>query len=98
MNYWKLRPFLPTETQMYVPNFIAMMYMMTYYGEHNIVPKEAQIYLHEVDTVCLNSSIRISHLDTLICLSSEEFLYLNPIYKTDVVPKTEMKQCIFFTG
>jgi membrane-bound lytic murein transglycosylase D len=95
MNYWKLRPFLPTETQMYVPNFIAMMYMMTYYGEHNIVPKEAQIYLHEVDTVCLNSSIRISHLDTLIGLSSEEFLYLNPIYKTDVVPKTEMKQCIF---
>ena len=95
MNYWELRPFLPTETQMYVPNFIAMMYMMTYYGEHNIVPKEAQIYLHELDTVCLNSSIRISHLDTLIGFSSEEFLYLNPIYKTDVVPKTELKQCIF---
>jgi len=95
MNYWELRPFLPKETQMYVPNFIAMMYMMTYYGEHNIIPKEAEVYLHEVDSVCLSSSIRISHLDTLIGLSSEEFLYLNPIYKTDVVPKTEIKQCIF---
>lgn len=95
MNYWDLRPFLPKETQMYVPNFIAMMYMMTYYGEHNIVPMEAKVYLHEIDSVCLNSSIRISHLDTLIGLSSEEFLYLNPIYKTDVVPKTEIKQCIF---
>lgn len=94
MNYWELRPFLPSETQMYVPNFIAMMYMFTYYGEHNIIPKEAAVYLHEVDTVCLKSSIRISHLDTLIGLTSDEFLFLNPIYKTDVVPKTEVKQCI----
>ena len=95
MNYWKLRPYLPKETQMYVPNFIAMMYMMTYYGEHNIIPKEAQVYLHEVDTVCLSSSIRISHLDTLIGLNSDEFIYLNPVYKTDIVPKTYPAQCIY---
>lgn len=95
MNYWKLRPYLPKETQMYVPNFIAMLYMMNYYGEHNIVPREAQVYRHEVDTVCLQSSIRISHLDTLIGLSKDEFMLINPVYKTDVVPKTEPAQCIF---
>ncbi len=95
MNYWDLRPFLPTETQMYVPNFICMLYMMTYYGEHNIIPNEAQVYLHEIDTVCLKSSVRISCLDTMIGLSSEEFLFLNPIYKTDVIPKTDEKQCIY---
>ena len=94
MNYWKLRPYLPKETQMYVPNFISMLYMMTYYPEHNIVPKEAKVYLHEVDTVCLSSSIRISHLDTLIGLNAEDFEYLNPVYKTDVVPKTSPIQCI----
>ncbi len=94
MNYWKLRPFLPKETQLYVPNFISMLYMMTYYPEHNIVPKEAQVYRHEVDTVCLKSSIRISHLDTLIGLDADEFNYLNPVYKTDIVPHTEVQQCI----
>ncbi|MDG1914372.1 MAG: LysM peptidoglycan-binding domain-containing protein [Crocinitomix sp.] len=94
MNYWKLRPFLPKETQMYVPNFIAMMYMMTYYSDHNIIPKEAQIYLHEVDTVCLNSSIRISHLDSMLGMTANEFEYLNPVYKTDVIPKTDIRQCI----
>lgn len=95
MDYWEIRPFLPKETQMYVPNFIAMMYMMTYYGEHNIQPKEAKVYLHEIDTLCLNSSIRISHLDSLIGMSNEDFLHLNPIYKLDIIPKTNPKQCIF---
>lgn len=95
MNYWDLRPYLPKETQMYVPNFIAMVYMMNYYADHNIVPKEAKVYLHELDTVCLTSSIRISHLDSLIGLSSEDFLYFNPTYKTDVIPKTEPGQCIY---
>lgn len=94
MNYWNLRPYLPKETQMYVPNFIAMLYMMTYYGEHNIVPFEAKVYLHEIDTVCIRSSIRISHLDSLIGMNGEEFLYLNPVYKTDIIPKTNPVQCI----
>lgn len=94
MNYWKLRPYLPKETQMYVPNFIAMLYMMTYYSDHNIIPKEPQVYLHEVDTVCLSSSIRISHLDSMLGIPTDEFEYLNPVYKTDIIPKTDARQCI----
>ena len=94
MNYWQLRPYLPKETQQYVPNFIAMMYMMTYYAEHNIVPKEAKIHFHEVDTVCLSSSIRISHVDSLLGINRDDFLLLNPIYKTDIVPVTDPGQCI----
>ncbi|WP_084274315.1 lytic transglycosylase domain-containing protein [Crocinitomix catalasitica] len=94
MNYWELRPFLPKETQMYVPNFIAMLYMMTYYADHNITAKEAQVYLHDVDTVCVKSSFRISHLDTLLGITKDEFNYLNPVYKTDIVPQTMPYQCI----
>ena len=30
-NYWDLRPYLRKETQGYVPKFIAMTYVMTYY-------------------------------------------------------------------
>ena len=94
MNYWDIRPFLPKETQMYVPNFIAMLYMMTYYADHNIVPKEAKVYFYEVDTVCLNHAVRISHIDSVLGITTEDFLYLNPVYKTDIIPQTERKQCI----
>lgn len=94
MNYWKLRPFLPKETQMYVPNFIAMLYMMNYYPEHNIKPVEPKIYNHEVDTICLTQTVRISYLDSLLGISKEDFEYLNPTYKTDIIPDTEEPQCI----
>jgi len=93
-NYWAIRPYLPKETQMYVPNFYAMMYMMMFYQEHQIVPKSARIYLHETDTICLNQSVRISHIDSIIGISSEDFELLNPQYKTDLIPKTLQPQCI----
>ncbi|MGV6860833.1 MAG: transglycosylase SLT domain-containing protein [Putridiphycobacter sp.] len=96
MNYWEIRPFMPKETQMYVPNFISMMYMMTYYAEHNIVPKEPKVYYHnyEVDTVCLKKAVRISHFDSILQIPEDEFRHLNPLYKTDIIPETEPKQCI----
>lgn len=94
MTYWEIRPFLPEETQMYVPNFIAMVYMMTYYAEHNIVPQEVKMHFYEVDTVCLKSAVRISHIDSVLDITTEDFLYMNPIYKTDIIPHTDHKQCI----
>ncbi len=94
MNYWQIRPFLPEETQMYVPNFICMLYMMTYHAEHNITPLEVKSHRYETDTVCLKSSIRISHLDSLLDLPLAEFQYLNPTFKTDFIPATEKAQCI----
>jgi len=94
MNYWAIRPYLPEETQMYVPNFICMLYMMTYHAEHNIKPLEAKVHRYEVDTICLTHSIRISHLDSFLNMSQTEFLHLNPTYKTDFIPKTEKPQCI----
>ena len=52
-NYWAIRPYLPKETQQYVPNFYAALYMMTYYESHQIIPKPAVVYYNEIDTVCL---------------------------------------------
>ena len=94
MNYWDLRAYLPKETQMYVPNFIAMVYMMNYYPEHNIVPYEAKVYDHEVDTVCISKTVRISYMDSLIGMSEEDFRYLNPTFKTDIIPESDAGMCI----
>jgi membrane-bound lytic murein transglycosylase D len=48
-TYWEVRPFLPAETQGYVPNFIAAAYLLTYHAEHNIIPMEAKIGTGRVD-------------------------------------------------
>lgn len=88
MTYWEIRPYLPRETQGYVPGFIAMTYMMTYHAEHNIKPTKARMYNYEVDTICLKAALRFKTLDTLLNVKIDDLEYLNPQYKKHYVPHT----------
>jgi membrane-bound lytic murein transglycosylase D len=93
-TYWEVRPFLPRETQGYVPNFVAAAYLMTYFEEHNLVPAEAKIHYAQLDTICLQKGIHMQTIEELIDWSVDEIQTLNPIYKTTYIPFTENKQCI----
>lgn len=93
-TYWEIRPYLPRETQGYVPNFIAMSYMMTYHAEHNIYPAEAKIYDFELDTVCLSKGVHMESIDTLMSWDLADIKLVNPVYKTSYIPKTTPPQCI----
>lgn len=94
MTYWEIRPFLPRETQGYVPNFIAMSYMMTYHAEHNVIPREPMINDFETDTVCLRDGLHMQVIDSLVGWDIESIKALNPIYKTSYLPKDEKHRCI----
>jgi membrane-bound lytic murein transglycosylase D len=94
MTYWEIRPFLPKETQGYVPNFIAMSYMMTHYAEHNIKPLEEIVFDFELDTVCLKRGVHMTSIDSILGVSVEEIKRFNPTYKTSYIPKTNPPQCI----
>lgn len=93
-TYWQVRPFLPRETQGYVPNFIAATYMFTFYAEHNIVPMPASIIHAQLDTLCLRQQVTMSQLSNLVDWELEEIKTLNPIYKTETIPMTFPPQCI----
>ena len=94
LTYWEVRPFLPRETQGYVPNFIAASYLITYHAEHNIIPMEAKIRYPQLDTMCLKKGIHFSTISKLLSIEEEEIGRLNPIYKRDYIPKTAPNQCI----
>lgn len=94
MTYWGIRPFLPRETQGYVPNFIAAAYLMTYHAEHNILPREAKIYDFEVDTVCIRDGLHMEVIDSLTQWSVEDIQYLNPVFKTTYIPHIERHECL----
>ncbi len=85
-TYWGIRPFLPKETQGYVPAFIAVNYVMNYTSEHNIhsaIPKKTFL---EVDTVSVKKQISFEQLSTLLNIPEDELQYLNPGYRKRVIP------------
>jgi len=93
-TYWEIRPYLPTETQGYVPNFIAATYLLTYHAEHNIIPMEAKIHYIHLDTVCLQNAVHMNSISKLLDWDLNEIKALNPVYKTTFIPKSEKGRCI----
>jgi membrane-bound lytic murein transglycosylase D len=93
-TYWEVRPFLPRETQGYVPNFIGAAYILTYHKEHNLVPIQAKLHNAQLDTICLTRAVRMDRITEVTGWDLDEIKALNPIYKTNYIPQTNPPQCI----
>jgi membrane-bound lytic murein transglycosylase D len=87
LTYWEVRPYLPRETQGYVPNFIAASYLLTYHAEHNIVPMESNVAYYQLDTMLLQKGVHFETVSRITGMDVEEIKRLNPIYKRSYIPK-----------
>jgi membrane-bound lytic murein transglycosylase D len=93
-TYWEVRPFLPQETQGYVPNFIAAAYLITYHAEHNIIPMEAKVHNAQLDTMCMKNGVHMNTISQIASWDLEEIKALNPVYKTAFIPKMSPARCL----
>jgi len=85
-TYWEIRPFLPLETQGYVPAFIAANYVMSHGAEHNIYAAVPRKTYFEVDTVVMKEQLSFDQLSQALDITTEEILYFNPQYRKNIVP------------
>ena len=84
MDYWKIYPYLPSETRGYVPAFIAANYVMNYYCEHNICPMLTHLPEH-TDTIEVNRNVSLSTISRFCDIDIEMLRDLNPQYRRDIV-------------
>jgi membrane-bound lytic murein transglycosylase D len=93
-NLWSLLPYLPEQTQNYVPAFLAMNYVMNFANEHHIEPAQPPYNFQNIDTLYINYAISFAQIEENIKISVDQLRLLNPRYKLDVIPETGGKQLL----
>lgn len=87
-DFWRVRPFLPLETQNYVPAYIATIYAMTFHKDHQISVKPAGFNIL-TDVIPVNKRISINSVAEAAGLELKELLILNPAYKKQIINGSE---------
>ena len=88
-GYWQYRAFLPTETQQYVPKFIAAVYVMNYAELYGVYPTDTMISPNEIDTLKINRRLNLEILANIINIDENILYKLNPEYKLKIIPEVE---------
>ena len=84
-DFWDVYQYLPRETRGYVPAFIAAMYTLAYYREHNIAPSHMDTP-PQVDTFHINNNLHFGQISECVGIDMTMLRNLNPEYVKDVIP------------
>jgi membrane-bound lytic murein transglycosylase D len=87
-NYWDLHPHIHPDTRAYVPQFIALAYLMNFGKEHGINPTIEYAYI-PTEKVFFNGGVDLKTLADLSQISISEIKKHNPHIKVDLLPTKE---------
>lgn len=85
-DYWVVRNYLPTETQKYVPYFMAVAYVGEYHYLHELQALEYPEDLRLTDTIMVYNSQSLYQMAKDLNMNSDTLRRLNPGYLKGYVP------------
>jgi membrane-bound lytic murein transglycosylase D len=84
-TFWEIRPYLPKETQNYVPKFLATAFLMTFSPpvDESINTLQAHETLVPVYLCC---QVDMKYVCALVNVSESEQMEWNSVYKNGIIP------------
>ena len=86
-TFWEIYPFLPRETRAYVPQYIAITYVMNYADKHNFYETDKEELLAH-DTLRVNKFLHFATFAKLTGTCVEDMQKLNPHVLRNAIPET----------
>lgn len=83
-----LKSFLPRQTQLFIPTFIGVSYMLEYYTEHNLIPSELELPNSYLTYVKIDRPINLNKLYKETKINKELFKSYNPSFKSSEIGKS----------
>lgn len=89
-NFWGIYNCLPSQTRNYVPQYIAITYMMNFHWDHQIQAQEWARHMPS-DTVHVNGYLNLNVLSNLSGFSIDTFRVLNPHILSNTIPASHQR-------
>jgi len=84
-TFWEIYYYLPRETRGHVPAFIAAVYVMNYYREHGIQPRQTNFPI-KADTVMISQDLHLMQVAEVLNIPITLLRDMNPQYIHDIIP------------
>lgn len=84
-KFWEIYPNLYQETRSYLPQFVAMIYVLNYAEEHNFI-EDTYEYHVETDTINIDQYVHLTTLEKQLMLCDGDLKRINPSLKRGVLP------------
>lgn len=84
-SFWEIYPYLYRETRSYLPQLVAMIYVMNYAEEHNLYEENPE-YMPVYDTITVENYVHMETLANQLGLCVDDLQKLNPGLIRNAVP------------
>ncbi len=85
-TFWEIYHKLPRETRGYLPQYVAVLYVLSYVGEYQLLQQYPDFHIPSA-IVYINESIDLKKLGKAIRVCTEDLIKLNPSLRYSITPK-----------